>query len=440
MLSNHSFIENQVDAFIYQQMKEHQIPGLGLLVMENGKIIKNQGYGFSNLELQTPVTPDSVFQLASASKQFTALAILKLIETHHIANLDDTIDQYLGDSLPSDWKHITIRHLLSHTSGIPNFPTDLDFQKDYTEDQLLAVITKDKLIFPPGEKWMYSNGGYVLLGIIIHKTSGKFYGDYLQEIIFKPLKMASTRVNSYADIIPNRAAGYELIDNHLKNQNWVSPTLITTADGSIVTSLNDMAKWNDALDKREILNEEHYQAWWSPIKLNNGSHYPYGFGWITSQLNGRSLIQHPGQFQGFRTHIARFPEDKLSIIVLINGNFADPVFIAQHVAGFYHPALTPTIHQPIKIDSKKLESYAGVYQSELPPMEAEIRATNENQLIFSIKNSPFTFIPFNETSFFAPNSVMTLTFDLDKNQRVISMTFHSLKEIGIIFKSVKRPN
>lgn len=427
------FANEQVDAFINKQMKEQNIPGLGLLVMENGKIVKNQGYGFSNLELQTPVTPDSVFQIASAGKQFTALAILKLIETGKIASLDDSIDKYLGNSLPPNWKEITIRQLLSHTSGIPNSPSDLDFQKNYTEDQLLKLITKDKLAFQPGAKWMYSNGGYMLLGIIIHKVSGEFYWDYLQQIAFKPLDMTSTRVNILEDIIPNRAAGYELIDNQVKNQGWISPTLSVTADGSIVTTLNDLAKWNNALDQQKIINKELYQALWTPIKLNDGSHFPYGFGWFIEDINGHKLIQHPGEFQGFRSEIARYPDDKLSVVVLINGNYADPIFIAHHVAGIYNPAVASKTYEPVKLDPALLDRYAGIYKSDEPPIEVDIQAKN-NELIFTIGDKHISLLPYNETSFFDPHSVMTLTFEVDKNQKVVSMTYHKTAAIEMIFK------
>lgn len=431
------FATEQVDAFINEQVKEQRIPGLGLLMIQDGKIVKNQGYGFSNLELNTPVTPDTVFQLASASKHFTAFAVLTLVQSGKIASLDDPISKYLegeGEAIPSSWKNITIRQLLSHTSGIPGFPADFNNQKDYTEDQLIEIIAKQKLLFPPGENWLYSNSGYVLLGIIIERVSGKFYGDYLQEVAFKPLGMTSTRINNLADIIPHRAAGYELINNEIKNQTWVAPTLSRTADGSVLTTLNDMAKWNDALDKQKILNKELYQAWWTPIKLKNNSNYPYGFGWIIGKFKGHQLIEHAGQWQGFRTEIARYPDDKLSVIVLINSNFVDPVFIARRVAGIYKPALATPPHKPIQLHQAILDRYNGTYKNPILPMGVKIQATKNNQLIFSTGSNSITFIPFNETSFFTPNNEMTLTFEVDKKQNVTALTQHIQGEIQLVFK------
>lgn len=429
----------QIDDFIEKQMKEQQIPGIGLLVMDNGKIVKNQGYGFSNLELKTPVTPDSVFQLASASKHFTALAILKLYESGKIKSLYDPIEKYLGIQLSPEWKNITVRQLLSHTSGIPNSPEGLDFQKDYTEDQLLRLIIKDKLDFPPGTKWMYSNGGYMLLGIIIHKVSGQFYGDYLQEIAFKPLNMTSTRVNNISDIIPDRAAGYELIDDEVKNQNWVSPTLSRTSDGSIITTLNDMAKWNDALDTQKILDKDDYEAWWTPIKLNDRKTFPYGFAWFIGNVNGHKLIHHPGTFQGFRTEIARYPDDKLDVVVWINGNYADPVFIAQQAAGIYKPELTPKKHEVVELDQATLNKYAGTYKSDFPPVEVQVQAAPNNQLIFTMGDAHIAFLPYNETSFFDPHSVSTLTFEIDKDQKTVALTLYRLEDMPLVFKRIEYP-
>jgi CubicO group peptidase (beta-lactamase class C family) len=152
--------------------------------------------------------------------------------------------------VPEAWQNITVRHLLSHTSGLTAYPRDFDFRRDYTEDELLKRAQAIPPDFKPGEKWQYSNIGYVTLGVLIHKVTGQFYGDFLQERIFKPSKMTTTRIISEADIIPNRAAGYHFVNNELKNQDWVSPTLNTTADGALYFTVLDMAKWDAALFMR----------------------------------------------------------------------------------------------------------------------------------------------------------------------------------------------
>jgi CubicO group peptidase (beta-lactamase class C family) len=233
-----------------------------------------------------------------------------------------------------------VRHLLTHTSGIKDWEgTDLDYRKDYTEDALVKVAMKLPPDFEPGTQWSYSNTGYVLLGILVHKTSGKFYGDFLKERVFSPLGMESTRVISESDIVKNRAAGYTLKDDKLENQEWVSPSLNTTADGSLYITALDMAKWDAALLARKFLKPESYEAVWSPVKLKGGATYPYGFAWGFDDQRGERVIEHGGSWQGFRTSIVRYPDRKLTVIVLANLAQAEPERLATAVAGLVEPAL-----------------------------------------------------------------------------------------------------
>src|SRR4029077_5216853 len=179
------------------------------LVAREGKTVRAQGFGFSNVELQVPVKSETIFQSGSVGKQFTATAVMMLVEEGKI-NLDDPISKYFKDA-PSSWNDVKVRHLLSHTGGFGDYPKKFDFRRDYTEDELLKIVEGIPLAYPPGSKWAYSNLGYLTLGILIHRVAGKFYGDFLQERIFQPLGMQTTRIISEADIIPNRAAGYRLV-------------------------------------------------------------------------------------------------------------------------------------------------------------------------------------------------------------------------------------
>src|SRR5215813_7060616 len=178
-------IDDKVDQYVQAEMAKRKIPGLALLVSQHGKIVRAQGYGLSNVELQVPVKPETIFQSGSMGKQFTATAVMMLVEEGKI-NLDERVSKYLGE-VPEAWQSITVRHLLTHTSGLTDYPDDFDFRRDYTEDELLKRAQAITPAFKPGEKWQYSNLAYVTLGILIHKVSGKFYGDLLQERIFKPL-------------------------------------------------------------------------------------------------------------------------------------------------------------------------------------------------------------------------------------------------------------
>ncbi len=236
---------DEIDRYVKAEMQRQKIPGISLAVLRGGKIETLKSYGLANVEHQIPVKPETVFQSGSIAKQFTATAVMILVEEGKIA-LDDKIIKYFPDA-PEAWKNITVRHLLTHTSGMGDYPPEVDLRRDYTEDEYLAFIKKSPLIYETGAKWDYSNIGYVTLGALVRKVAGKFYGDFLQERIFKPLNMTTARIISEADIVPNRAAGYRLENGELKNQEWVSPSTNTTADGSLYFTILDLAKWDAAL-------------------------------------------------------------------------------------------------------------------------------------------------------------------------------------------------
>ena len=326
---------NSIDEYIRSEMQRQHIPGLALLVSRDGQAVKEQGYGLSNVELQVPVKPETIFQSGSMGKQFTATAVMMLAEERKIT-LDDPIGKYLKTAPPA-WNAVTIRELLSHTAGFTDYPDKFDFRRDYTEAQLLKIVEGVPLAFTPGTKWSYSNLGYLTLGILIHQVTGKFYGDFLQERIFQPLGMTTTRIISEADIVPNRAAGYRLVKGELKNQEWVSPTLNTTADGALYFSILDLAKWDAALYTEKLLKRSSLEQMWTVTKLKNGQPNSgrYGFGWFILTKHGHRVIDHGGEWQGFRTHISRYIDDKLTIVVLTNLDRADPGKIADHLANLY---------------------------------------------------------------------------------------------------------
>jgi CubicO group peptidase (beta-lactamase class C family) len=250
--------------------------------------------------------------------------------------LEDPLTKFFPDA-PAAWKQVTIRELLSHTAGFTDYPKDFDMRKDYTEAQLLKIVEKIPLAFPPGTSWSYSNLGFLTLGIVIHKVTGEFYGDFLQERIFRPLGMSTTRIISEADIVPNRSAGYRLVKGELKNQEWVSPMLNTTADGSLYFSILDLAKWDAALYTGRLLKRSSLEQMWTVAKLSDGrpNSGSYGFGWDIGIKNGHHVIEHGGSWQGFRTQISRYVDDKLTVVVLANLEQAKPATIADHVAEMY---------------------------------------------------------------------------------------------------------
>lgn len=339
-LAQSSPLAAAVNDYVKAEMQRQHIPGLALLVVKDGKIVRAEGFGLANVELQVPVKPETIFQSGSVGKQFTATAVMMLVEEGKVS-LDDPLTEFFPDAPPA-WKEVTVRELLSHTAGFGDYPKNFNFRKDWTEDELLKVVKSIPLAYPPGTKWAYSNLGYLTLGILIHRVTGEFYGDFLQQRIFRPLDMSSTRIISEADIVPNRAAGYRLVKGELKNQEWVSPMMNTTADGSLYFSIVDLAKWDAALYTESLLKKSSLDQMWTPALLKGGqvnagrpNSGHYGFGWFIDDRNGHRCIHHDGSWQGFETAIDRYVDDRLTVVALSNLADAAPGKITRHVAEMY---------------------------------------------------------------------------------------------------------
>lgn len=320
-------------------MARQQIPGTSVAVLRGDSVHLARGYGFSNLEHRVLASDSTVYQSGSLGKQFTSALVVMLAQRNHF-RLDDTIVRWLPEGR-GVWDSVTVRHLLTHTSGIGEYTdSTFDYRKDYSEDELVRFAASRPLDFSPGGRWAYSNTGYLLLGVLIHRVTRRFYGDLLRELIFTPLGMQS-RIISEADIVPNRAAGYQLSGGRLANQAWVAPSLNTTADGSLYLTVRDLARWSVALNHGRIPDSTSLQAAWTPVRLNNGGSYPYGFGWDLFPQRGHPRIGHTGSWQGFKTALYRYPEFDLTVIVLANLAQAEPGPMAEAIAGIMEPALQP---------------------------------------------------------------------------------------------------
>jgi N-acyl-D-aspartate/D-glutamate deacylase/CubicO group peptidase (beta-lactamase class C family) len=330
--------DDPVDQIVRAQMAAQRIPGLAVAVIRGGQVLKAQGYGLANVEHDVPVTPETIFQSGSLGKQFTAAAVMLMVEDGTLALTDPLIKFYPGG--PAAWRDVTIRHLLTHTSGIPDYNDGrLDYRRDYTEDDLARFASEQPLHFSPGAEWKYSNTAYILLGAIVRKASGRFYGDVLRDRVFAPLGMTTARVISEADIVPHRAAGYRLAQGTLQNQEWVSPSLNTTADGSLYLSLNDLIAWDRGVRARDVLTPDSWNAIVEPVRLNSGRRHPYGFGWDVDRIAGQPVMSHGGAWQGFKTYIVRYLGDDLTIIALANLAQAQPERVVKAIAAHYLPAL-----------------------------------------------------------------------------------------------------
>ena len=416
---------DRVSDFVNEYLKKNQIPGCAVMIRQDGKVVLCQGYGVANLEHGTRVVPQTVFQSGSIGKQFTAMAVMMLIEEQKLA-LDDPISKYLD--VPENWSAIRVRHLLTHTSGLGDYPESFSLQRDYTEDELLKMVTTQPLAFAPGEKWSYSNLGYVTLGILIHKVSGELWGDFLQQRVFAPLGMKHTSVISEADIIPNRAAGYVLKNGALKNQQWVSPTVNNTADGSLYFTVEDIAKWDEALETRKLVSRASYEQMWTPVKLNNGTSAPYGFGWRVARTDSdHAVLEHGGAWQGFASYIVRYPDDRLTVAVLCNRAGASARYIATRIAGFYIPALAPRLHAAIKLDPAILSSYAGEYRLE-NRFTIKVSVARD-RLETTWLGEKISLVPESEADFFQQDSDRTFRFVKDADGKVMSLIISVPEEL-----------
>src|SRR5262245_7686410 len=262
---------DRVDGFIRAEMNARHIPGLSLCVVKDGHVIKAEGYGLANLELEVPATPSTAYEIGSMTKQFTAAAIMILVEEGKVS-LDKPITAYLPE-LPTTWRGVKVRHVLTHTSGIEDHvalsDTETERYKRYTQPQMIALVASAPLEFPPGSKWSYSNTGYFILGMMIERVSGETYGAFLQHRIFSPLGMSATRLYDLIEIIPHRAAGYVLHDGHFVNAQPVDPTH-PWASGGLLSSSADLAKWDAALYTERILRASSIKQILTSVILNDG--------------------------------------------------------------------------------------------------------------------------------------------------------------------------
>jgi D-alanyl-D-alanine carboxypeptidase len=307
-----------IDAYITAQMKARHIPGLALAVIRGGEVIKLGGYGVANLELDVPVTPDSVFELASVTKQFTAAGIMLLAEEGKIG-LDDPISRHIANT-PDAWKGITVRHLLTHTAGLQGLGADFQTlsrggaRLSYRTTEMFAAAAQDPISFRPGDGWLYSDVGYFLLGMVLEKASGQRYRDFLAERFFQPLGMSASSVLDQSAIIRNRASGYTLRNGKLIHIRRVVQIELASY-GGVFSSLRDLIKWELALAAGKVLKRESLDQMWSEVRLNDGSTRPYGFGWAVDERRGHRLISHTG-ITG--TEYSRLADDGLTVIVLTN--------------------------------------------------------------------------------------------------------------------------
>jgi CubicO group peptidase (beta-lactamase class C family) len=320
----------EIDRLVSTEISRQRIPGMAVAVVKNGEVLVAKGYGFANLEHEVPVTTRSIFQAGSIGKQFTAAGIM-LLEEQGKLRLDDEIARYLPHT-KARWGSITVRHLLTHTAGIPDYEDEVDTHRDFSERELTEFVGVMPRTSAPGEKFEYSNSGYMLLGVIIRTLTGKFHADFIRDSVFEPLDMTTARILTDADTVPHRVAGYQMSKGQILNQEWMSPTFNQTADGCFYLSLNDFLAWERAVRTRALLKPHSWSQIFTPVVLNNGKTHPYGFGWEITHQGGQMVHGHDGSFRGFEAILTRYLGDDVTIIVLANLADVDLAPITESIA------------------------------------------------------------------------------------------------------------
>jgi D-alanyl-D-alanine carboxypeptidase len=322
---------DQADDYVARWLADFHVPGVALAVIKDGQIVKMQGYGRANREDRVPVTVDTVFKIGSVSKQFIATAIMLLVRQGRIS-LDDSISKYFDD-LPPTWKSITIRQLLSHTAALPRESPLFNGMKRGTDIEIIRGAYAGPLNALPGEKYAYSNVGYYVLAELISRVSRQPWVDYMTEQVFKPAGLHPVFTTDNADV-PGRARGYTGNDNGEVAGDWVA----VRPSGAFMTSIRKLVAWNAVLDSDRILTAAERQQMMTAIPLRDGTFAPYGFGWHVEQFNGHRYIWHGGGLPGFSSNFARFPDDRLTIIALSNGDDVDMGTLIAHLALMFLPA------------------------------------------------------------------------------------------------------
>lgn len=324
-----------IDEYIRAEMERQHVPGLSLAIVRDGKVVKAEGYGVANIEHDIPVRPETVFKIGSVSKQFIAVGVLLLVQDGKLS-LDDPVSKYFTDA-PETWRGITIRHLILHTSGLRREAPGFDPFKIQADADLIRTAYSSPLIFATGTKWEYCNLGYFMLAEIIRRVSGEGWDSFLTSRVFAPLGMKATRTTTLEEIVRGRAAGYVWRNERMRNADEFRAL---RPSGAFLSTVLDLAKWDAALYGDAILKKELREEMWKPSaetarKMEDGSSQFYGYGWFVAEPKGRREVFHGGSMPGFRAFYIRYLDDRLSIIVLTNGEGARPEPIARGVTALY---------------------------------------------------------------------------------------------------------
>jgi CubicO group peptidase (beta-lactamase class C family) len=420
----------RMEQVVQSYVSDKQFMG-SVLVARGGTTVFDKGYGFANLEWNIPNTPTTKFRLGSITKQFTAASIL-LLEERGKLKTDDPVKKYIPDA-PAAWDKVTIYNLLTHTSGIANFTSFPDYASTETApttpEKLVARFRDKPLEFQPGEKWNYSNSGYVLLGYLIEKISGQTYEQSVQQNIFSPLGMKDSGYDLHRTVMQRRATGYTPSDNGPVNAGYIDMSIPFSA-GALYSTTEDLLRWEQGLFGGKVLSATSFEKMTTPFKQD----YACGLG--VKIVSGHKVIEHGGGIEGFNTQLAYYPDDKLTVVVLANLNGGAPDGIATKMAAVAHGEKVVLISErkEVKVPTNVLAEYVGSY--ELQPNFVMVVSLKGDQLITQITGQPeVPIFAESETTFFP--KVVDAEIEFIKNDKG-QVTHLVLHQGGQDHKAVKK--
>lgn len=427
-LASAQSIQSQIDT-IFNKAYPVNSPGATVLIAKNDKVIYRKAFGMANLELNVPMKSENVLQLASITKQFTSVAILILMEQGKLS-LQDKLSKYISDYPRGN--EITLHHLLNHTSGIKSYTNIHEFRAkmrlDLSPEEIITNFKNVPLEFNPGEKYAYSNSGYVLLGHIIEKLSGISYEDFIQKNIFDKLSMNNSYYGNSYKVIPNRANGYQLYEGNYENAEYMSST-IPYAAGSLMSTVDDMFLWNKAIRNNTLISEKSKQMAFTNYTLSNGKLSDYGYGWHINELAGMTTLEHTGGINGFTTSGIYVPDSNIYAIVLTNRNDGKgpETYNIKAVSFLLDKPIVDKV--AVKLSEKQLKKWIGAYQ-----FEDVIRfITYENGELYSMREGgrPLKLLPLSENEFRFEDLFTTYNFSLKNGKKQVVFTDRIIKNSGI---------
>lgn len=399
-------------------------------------MLYKRGFGIADLELNVANNPATVYRLGSITKQFTAIAILQLVEKGQLS-LQDSIQKFIID-FPAKGHPITVEHLLTHTSGIKEFLTmdhsdPFVLRREFSPKEIIDFFMNEPLEFTPGTQYSYSNSGYIILGYIIENITGEPYAKYIGENLLLPSGMKNTYYTDYRAVIPSRAKGYQVWNESYINSEFISMS-IPYAAGGLLSTVEDLFLWHNAIHNNQLIKKDLLEMAFTPYKLTNGNNTPYGYGWfVNNEIAGEKTIEHSGRISGFNTTQIYIPEEDIFVVVLMNIEDHAMLHNSQIIAhDLCLLAMGKELKPKINIDSKIISSYTGKYKMKNSPRIATIK-TEGNDLLFIENNGKLLLLPESETTFKvkAVKPTATIEFFKDENAKPIKLV---ISQNGVLYE------